>query len=74
MDKKIWQSKTVWASILTPIVTAFAPGVSHWVGANPQLFSSLLGGVFLLLRMISSGRISIADDKEIVPTPAPVTN
>lgn len=57
-SKKPWMSKTNWAALLVA-VASFVPGVSSWVAANPDTFMQVLGGVFLLLRTITKGKISI---------------
>jgi hypothetical protein len=57
-NKKPWQSKTVWASLVVA-VAAFFPAVQTVIVANPEITGVVLGGVFGVLRLISKGKISV---------------
>lgn len=57
-SKKPWQSKTVWLSLATALLP-FVPGASAWVAANPEVLTSALSALFLLLRLITKDKIVI---------------
>lgn len=59
MEKKAWQSKTLWISLITA-AAAFVPMVSTWIAANPETFASVMAGVFMTLRFISKEKIVIS--------------
>lgn len=56
--KPAWTSKTVWISLIVALA-AFFPPVAAWIAGNPEAFGSIVGSVFLALRLITSGKISI---------------
>lgn len=58
MNKKPWESKTVWMSLIAAAIP-FIPGGQEYVSAHPMIVMEALGVVFGLLRMISKGSISI---------------
>ena len=60
--KPPWKSKTVWTGIVVAIA-ALIPTVSEWIKANPEAFSGIVGGIFVLLRIVTAGRIAIDNDK-----------
>lgn len=62
MEKKIWQSKSAWASIIVAFA-AFVPSVKAWISANPEAFSSILGALFLGLRIVTKDAIYVYDDE-----------
>lgn len=66
MDKKPWQSKTLWVSLIMS-VAAFFPPVQVWVGSHSEAFSLGMGGIFAALRLISGGKIVISDEKPAAP-------
>ena len=55
--KKPWLSKTVWVGVLLA-ASAFVPSVHDWIAANVDMFSMIVGGLMIALRMVSSGKIS----------------
>lgn len=57
-SKKPWQSKTIWVALVAAILP-FVPVADAWVKANPEVYVSVLGGVFTVLRLITKGKISI---------------
>jgi hypothetical protein len=57
--KPIYQSKTAWVSLIVA-VAAFFPTVQHFIVAQPELYGSILGGVFLVLRLVTKGKVDIA--------------
>ncbi len=57
-SKPPWESKTMWAGLLTALIPLFPP-VSLWVAANPALYSALLGAIFAGLRLVTKDKVSI---------------
>lgn len=57
-NKPSWQSKTVWLSLLTA-VAPLIPGASEFLAQNPDTVVSGLGLLFLALRLITKGKVSI---------------
>lgn len=62
-DKKPWQSKTLWVALIQAVV-AFLPGIQAWIAANPAIYGVALSGVFIVLRLVSGGKIVISDDSK----------
>lgn len=58
--KKPWLSKQVWLSVIVA-GASFIPGAKEWLANNMEVVGSVLGGIILLLRVISNGKISIGD-------------
>ncbi len=58
-SKKPWQSKTNYVALVIAIA-AFFPQVQLFIAANPEAFASGVSVVFMILRQISSGKISIS--------------
>jgi hypothetical protein len=56
--KKPWQSKTVWAGVITALA-AFSPQVQQWISENPNGFSWALTGLFTILRFVTKDKIAI---------------
>ena len=57
--KNILQSKTFWANVLA-IGTTFYPPVGAVVAAYPGGAIGLLGGINVVLRLISSGKVTLS--------------
>lgn len=58
MEKKPWQSKTIWMSLITAALP-FIPGINIWVAANPEAFGAIVGLVFTGLRSVTKDKIVI---------------
>ena len=56
--KKPWQSKTNWISLLIALA-GFWPSAGDWVANNPDMFMKIMGGLFLGLRWVTKGKVSI---------------
>ena len=57
-SKKPWLSKTVWLGIigaLAPLV----PAIDAWIKGNELVYAQILSLLFLGLRFVSKGKISI---------------
>lgn len=62
MDKKPWQSKTLWAAALVallPLIPGVGPAAAVWISANPATFSAGLGVLFAGLRTVTKGSVTI---------------
>jgi hypothetical protein len=61
--KSILASKTVWVNLISAASTLYPP-VGVWVAANPQVAMAVLGGINILVRLITKGAVSLfpADD------------
>lgn len=59
MEKKPWESKTVWVALVVAIIP-FIPGASALISANPDVVGVTLGVVFAALRMITKDKIVIS--------------
>lgn len=57
-NKPSWQSKTVWLAVISALAPLF-PSVHSWIVSNPEMYASVLSGLFLVLRFLSNGKISI---------------
>jgi hypothetical protein len=57
--KKLWQSKTVWASAVAAAMPLVYAPAATWIAANPETYSMLLAGVFTLLRLVTKDKVSI---------------
>lgn len=60
-SKGILRSKTVWLQILV-VLMALIPAVQKWIAANPVEFASALGAAGVLVRFVTSGRVSLFSD------------
>lgn len=56
--KRPWQSKQIWVGVIVAIAPLI-PGVDEFVKGNLEMVGIILGGVFGILRLISSGKIVI---------------
>lgn len=57
-SKPIWKSKTFWTGLVAAIAPMFPP-LQVWMMANPEAYNAILGGVFVLLRLVSSDKVSV---------------
>lgn len=57
-EKKWWQSKTSWVSLLTAVMSFYQPAWV-WVEENPDVFMKVVGGLFLALRFVTKGKVTI---------------
>lgn len=60
--KRPWQSKSNWVGLLLAIAPFF-PQVKEFTSANPDLTLQIVGGIMILLRQVTKGKITITDDK-----------
>lgn len=60
MNKRVWQSKTIWVNIIMAI-TAFFPPVQAYLVAHPDIFTMIFVGVNMVLRLITKDGIQITD-------------
>jgi len=57
-NKPSWQSKTVWLAVISALAP-LVPSVHAWMIANPETYASVISGLFLVLRFLTNGKISI---------------
>lgn len=57
-SKKPWQSKTNWVALLIA-ASSFFPLIGSWVQSNPDSFMQIVAGLFMVLRYVTKGKISI---------------
>lgn len=58
LEKKPWQSKTLWLSALTAIAPLF-PTANDFITSSPGTFGAILGVAFFVLRLVTKGSITI---------------
>jgi hypothetical protein len=61
--KPWWQSKTVWLNVLA-LLSMAVPAVREWVEKNPVEPMAVLSALNLLVRFVTSGKISIFGDDD----------
>jgi hypothetical protein len=59
--KPFWQSKTFWVATVIPVALGFIPGAVQWAAANPVELSSFTSVLFILLRIVTKGAVTITD-------------
>lgn len=59
MEKKPWESKTLWVAFVTAVV-AFFPGAQKIVSEHPDLIVSALAAIFTVLRFVTKDKIVIS--------------
>jgi hypothetical protein len=60
-SKNILRSKTIWVQILT-VIAALLPPVQGWLMANPVEFLAVLAAVNVIVRFVTSGKVTIFSD------------
>ena len=58
--KPFWQSKTLITNAVIALAAMFAPGVSEWIGANPQTMAMLWVGINTVLRFLTKDKVTIS--------------
>lgn len=48
------KSKTVWAGVATAVLGQIFPAVDVWVATNPSTAASLVGGLMIVLRAVTT--------------------
>lgn len=61
MNKSIFLSKTFWVQVASLLSLLF-PAVLDWLKANPVEFVAALAAVNILVRFVTSGRVSLSGD------------
>lgn len=62
-SKSFLKSKTFWLNALA-VVSTLIPAVGEWVEANPVEILAVLAAVNVLLRFVTSGKISLGWDSD----------
>ncbi len=57
-NKPSWESKTLWFALINALI-AFFPEAREWVATNPEIYMPILSGAFIVLRLLTKGRLSI---------------
>lgn len=63
INKPILKSKTFWVQVAA-LAAVFFPPVQEWLAKNPVEFVAVLGAVNVLVRFLTSGKISILGDTD----------
>lgn len=61
MNKSIFLSKTFWVQVCAVLSMMFPP-VLAWLKANPVEFVMFLAAVNVVIRFVTSGKVSLTDD------------
>ena len=59
-EKRFWLSKTFWMNLILPILAFFVPTVSDWIVAHPKETALIWGGINIILRFITKGKVVIS--------------
>jgi hypothetical protein len=62
INKPILKSKTFWVQVMA-LAAVFVPAVQEWLADNPVEFVAALAAVNVLVRFVTSGKISILGDE-----------
>ncbi len=65
INKPILKSKTFWVQVLAVLAVLF-PAVQEWLAANPVEFVAVLAAINVIVRFVTSGKISILGDTDQV--------
>lgn len=61
MNKSIFKSKVFWVNAVALAAMMF-PAVAEWLKQNPVAFTAVLGAVNILLRFVTSGKVTLTGD------------
>jgi hypothetical protein len=59
--KKPWLSKTLWLNAIVALGALFAPGVSEYIAAQPDVVVGVFAVVNMILRIVSKDKLSIGE-------------
>lgn len=60
-SKSILKSKTMWASVVLPLVATLVPPAAPWIAANPETAAWVVGGLMAGLRLISHKQVKLPE-------------
>ena len=60
-------SKTIWVQIVA-VLCMFIPAVKDWFAANPVQFVAALGAINILVRFVTSGKVTVFADSSSAGT------
>lgn len=66
-NKPYWQTKTFWVN-LAALASLLIPQVAEWLKANPVEFASALAGLNVVLKFVTSGKASLDDNTNTLPS------
>lgn len=69
-SKSILQSKTFYLNVIA-MICAFFPATNAWLAANPETAVSALTALNILMRLVTSGKVTIAGAGDNSSTSAP---
>jgi hypothetical protein len=61
MNKSILLSKTFWVQVAS-VLSLLVPAVNEWLKANPVEFVAALAALNILVRFVTSGKVSLTGD------------
>lgn len=59
MEKKPWQSKTVWMNLILAVCAMAFPPAVKYISENPLVVTMVFSGVNIVLRLLTKDGISI---------------
>ena len=57
--KKPWTSKTAVLAVISAVLPFFCPPLVEWIKDNPTIYSSVISMLFLALRAVTNGKVTI---------------
>lgn len=64
INKSILASKTIWVQVAA-VAAVLIPAVQTWLTANPVEFVAVLGAVNVIVRFVTSGKVTIFGGEQI---------
>jgi hypothetical protein len=56
--KPAYKSKTNWVALIVA-ASSFYPPIQDFIASNPETFATLISLIFMALRMVTKGKITI---------------
>jgi len=63
--------KTIITAVLS-IAASFLPGMGEWISANPEEYATLIGGVMIVLRILTKTPIGKSEGADKLPSLLPI--
>ena len=61
MNKKPWQSKTLWINLILAASALFVPGVGAYVQSHMEVVAIVFSGINIVLRLVTKDAIQLVD-------------